>query len=311
MCKVFFVSSAKRFLLILALTAMWSPSFLFIKLALQDLPPMTIVGLRVSLAACVLLAILLWKGLELPKTWAFWKRISVMAFFSSVLPFCMFCYAEQTIDSALAAILNGSSPMFTAILAQIFVASDRMNSQKLIGVILSCAGLLLLFSPKLLEGVSGSTFGMLAALIAAFSYSVSHIYGKLYITGLKPFVAPTTQCIAASLMLWPLAASHDQVWTLSMPSTTAWCGIFGLAFLGTVAAFTIYYKLLEHCGPTAVSTVACFFPVVGMVLGFVFLGETFTSTSLAASVIIFAGMLFVNEVIALPTMKGKEKTVLD
>ena len=132
------MGSLKRFLFILALTCMWSPSFLFLKLAVQDLPPLTTVSLRVSLAACVFLCILKWKAVALPKDLGFWSRISVMALFSSVVPFCLFCYAEQTIESALAAILNGATPMFTAVLAQIFVASDRMNFQKILGVMLSC-----------------------------------------------------------------------------------------------------------------------------------------------------------------------------
>jgi drug/metabolite transporter (DMT)-like permease len=259
----------------------------------------------------VLLGILAWKRTAIPKGWLFWMHISLMALFASVLPFCLFCFAEQSIDSALAAILNGTSPMFTAVLAQIFVASDRMNLQKSIGVLLSCVGVVLLFAPQLQLGVSGSTLGMAAALIASFSYSVSHIFGKLYITGLKPFVAPTTQFIAASLMLWPLAFYHDEVWTLSMPSGMAMVGVGGLAFLGTVVAFIIYYKLLDHCGPTAVSTVACFFPVVGMFLGFLFLGESFTLTSLMAAFVIFAGMLFVNEVVDIPFFRMKTKTVVD
>lgn len=287
----------------LALTLMWSPSFLFIKLALQDLPPMTIVGLRVSLAAVVMIIILLWKRIALPRGWVFWMQISLMALFASVIPFCLFCYAEQSIDSALAAILNGTSPMFTAVLAQLFVNSDRMNARKFLGVLLSCAGVVLLFAPKLQEGISGTTLGMAAALVASFSYAVSHIFGKLYITGLKPYVAPATQFIASSMMLWPLAFYHDQVWTLSMPSGIAMMGVGGLAFLGTVVAFIIYYKLLDHCGPTAVSTVACYFPLVGMFLGFLFLGESFTLMSLFGAFVIFAGMLYVNEVIDIPFYK--------
>jgi drug/metabolite transporter (DMT)-like permease len=294
------MSHIKRFILMITLTLMWSPSFLFIKLALHDLPPLTIVALRVSLAAAVLLLILMWKRTAIPKDWVFWVQVSVMAWFASVLPFCMFCYAEQTIDSSLAAVINGSTPMFTAVLAQLFVASDRMNAKKCLGVVLSCGGLVLLFAPQLLEGVNGTTLGMAAALIASFSYSVSHIFGKLYITGLKPFVAPATQFIASSFMVWPLAIYHDQVWDLSMPSGMAMFGVCGLAFFGTVVAFIIYFKLLDHCGPTAVSTVACFFPVVGMILGFLFLGETFTLMSLFASFVIFAGMLYVNEVIEIP-----------
>lgn len=289
----------KRFLLMLLLTCMWSPSFLFIKLAIQELPPLTVVSLRVSLAACVLLGVLACLKRGMPRGWQFWSRASIMALLSSVLPFSLFCYAEQSIDSALAAILNGTTPMFTAILAQQFVNSDKMSKQKVLGIILSCGGLLFLFLPKLQEGVTGTTLGMSAALLAAFCYSLSHIYGKLYLTGLKPFIGPSTQLLAASVMLWPLAFYHDLVWTLPMPSASAWLGVCGLAFLGTVCAFIIYYYLLDHCGPTAISTVACFFPVVGMLLGFVFLGETFSIGGLGAACMILLGMLCVNEVIPL------------
>lgn len=301
------MTSLKRFLLMFSLLLVWSPSFLFIKLALQDLPPLTIVSLRVSLAALVLVAILVWKKIAIPRDWQFWKSMAIMALFASVLPFCLFCYAEQSIDSALAAILNGASPMFTAVLAQIFVASDRMNKQKVVGVLLSCAGVILLFAPKLVEGVSGTTLGMAAALTAAFCYSVSHIYGKLYSTGMKPYVAPATQFIAASVMLCPYAIYHDQPWTLSMPSYTAIAGVLGLVFLGTVIGFIVYYKLLEHCGPTAMSSVACFFPVAGMCWGFIFLDEAFSSTALAASSVIFIGLLLVNEMISLDFLRDQDE----
>jgi drug/metabolite transporter (DMT)-like permease len=302
----FIMSPLRRLLFLITLTCMWSPSFLFIKLAIQELPPLTVVSLRVSLAACVLAGIVLWKKSAIPKTWRFWTRATIMALLSSVIPFSLFCYAEQSIDSALAAVLNGTTPMFTAVLAQLFVASDRMNRQKVLGVSLSCFGLILLFAPKLQEGVSGTTLGMSAALIASLSYSLSHIYGKLYLTGLKPFIGPFTQMFSASIVLWPFALYHDQSWTLPIPSVAAWMGICGLALCGTVCAFLIYYHLLEHCGPTAISTVACFFPVVGMLLGFIFLGETFTITNLIAAGTILMGMLFVNEIINVSALKEKE-----
>lgn len=295
----------------LLLTCMWSPSFLFIKLAIQELPPLTVVSLRVSLAACVLIGILIWVKRAMPTGWQFWTRVSVMALLSSVLPFSLFCYAEQSIDSALAAILNGTTPMFTAILAQLFVTSDRMNRQKVFGVLLSCTGLFFLFLPKLQEGVTGTTLGMSAALLAALCYSLSHIYGKLYLTGFKPFIVPATQLLASSVMLWPVALYHDQVWTLAIPSASAWIGICGLAFLGTVCAFIIYYYLLDHCGPTAISTVACFFPVVGMLLGFFFLGETFSLAGLGAASMILLGMLCVNEVIALDVLPVFKRSKID
>lgn len=299
----------KRFFYMLALTAMWSPSFLFIKLAIEDLPPVTIVSLRVTLGALIIGGILFWKRLKLPSDWRFWLTTCIMSFFSSMFPFCLFCYAEQTIDSALAALLNGTTPMFTAILAQLFVASDRMNYQKGLGITLCLTGILLLFAPKLQSGVDGTLLGMIAALVAAFSYSISHVYAKLYLSGQKPFIAPAAQLIASSLMLWPLALTYDRCWELDWPPMKAMIGVCGLAFFGTVCAFIIYYKLLDYSGPTAISTVACFFPAVGMMLGFLFLNEAFTPLSMMAAIIILVGMLSVNEVISLDFFRFEKKSI--
>ena len=300
------MTSFNRFLLTIALTMMWSPSFLFIKLAIQELPPLTVVTLRVSTAAFCFMLILLWLWRSLPSGPAFWGRMAVMSFFSSVAPFALFCYAEQTIESALAAILNGMTPIFTAILAQFFISSDRIGLQKCVGIILGTGGVLLLFAPKIIEGLNGTTMGMLAALAASFSYAISHIFGKKFTSGYKPFVAPAAQMITSALMLWPFVLVHDDFLNLPFPSFTAIGGVLGLGLLGTLCAFIIYYKLLEHSGPTAISMVACFFPVIGMCLGYLFFNETFTLWGLAGSGLIFLGMLLVNEVI---TFKTKEAVI--
>ena len=306
------MGSARRFLLILALTAMWSPSFLFIKLAIQDIPPLTTVTLRVTLAAIILLAILTWKRTSLPKMGTFWFHSTIMAFFSSVFPFYMFCFAEQTIPSALAAILNGTSPMFTAFLAHCFIPSDRLHLKKAIGISFGAVGLILLFLPNLMElfedNAAPDTIGMIAAAVAAFSYAISHIYAKKYLTKQAPFVAPTAQIMLSSLMLIPFALWIDVPLSLPWPSLSAIMGVCGLAIFGTVTAFIIYYKLLDHCGPTAISMVACFFPAVGMLLGFLFLGESLSIENIAAASLILIGVMIVNEVITLPFLKTKTST---
>lgn len=293
------MSSTKRLLLIIALTALWSPSFLFIKLAVHDLPPITMAAWRVTLAAVLLSLLLIFKKQPLPTKIGFWAHMSVMAFFSSVFPFCLFSYAEQSIESALAAILNGTTPMFTALMAHYFIPSDRLNLQRVLGISLSIVGLLLLFAPNIQTGLEGSSSGMIAATIAAFCYSVGHIYGKKFVMGQKPFVAPTAQLILSSLFLFPAALWINPPSTLPMPSLSAVFGVIGLAVFGTFLAFIIFYKLLEECGPTAVAMVACFFPVGGMALGFLFLGEAFTLGSLFASALIFLGIMLVNNVISL------------
>lgn len=303
------MSPVKRLLLILALTAMWSPSFLFIKLAINELPPMTIVALRVSFAALVMGLILLWRRQSLPRNPAFWIHSAILAFFSSIFPFCLFCYAEQTIESALAAVINGISPIFTAILAHLFLPSDRLHPQKLLGIGLSCAGLFFLFAPNLQEGVSGTMLGMGAALTASISYSVSHVYAKKFQSGQFPFVVPAAQLICSTLLLAPVAFFVDHPFSLPIPSYQAMLGVCCLSLFGTIFAFIIYYKLLDHCGPTAISMVACFFPVIGMLLGFAFLGESLSWGGIASSALIFLGLVVVNEVLDLHHLFNKLKGI--
>ena len=299
------MSSTKRILLIIALTAMWSPSFLFIKLAVFEIPPMTIVMLRVVIAAVIFGAILLIKKRALPVKPAFWIHSLILAFFASVMPFCLFCHAEQSIDSALAAILNGSSPMFTALLAHFFIPADRLHSQKVIGIGFSIIGVVLLFAPNIQDGITGTSLGMIAAVTAAFCYAVGNVYAKKFQTGYAPFIAPTGQMISSFIMMAPLAFYFDSPLSLPMPSSTAILGVCGLAILGTVFAFFIYFTLIEHAEPTAVSMVACFFPVGGMFLGFFFLGESLTWSGLSAAALIFLGLLIVNEAIDIKPLLSK------
>lgn len=279
---------------------MWSPSFLFIKYAIEEIPVSTVVFLRVTLAAILLGSIMLWQRKRFPMTGKFWWHTTIFAILSSIFPFSMFCYAEQTIDSALAAVLNGSTPMFTAILAHLFIPTDRLDTQKGAGITISLFGLLLLFWPALQDGVSGTFVGMMAAASGAFSYAVSHVYGKKYMSGQTPFVAPTAQLLVSGAILAPLALINDHPLNLPMPSYTALLGVGGLAFFGTFIAFIIYYRLLEISGPTAISMTACFFPVGGMLLGYLFLEEAFTLPGLFAACLILVGIALVNGLINLP-----------
>lgn len=298
------MSALKRICLMIALACMWSPSFLFIKLATEELPPITVSACRVTIAFLMLGTLLLYLKRTIPLTKTFWMHTSVMAMFSSALPFSLFCIAETSIESAVAAIINGSTPIFTAMLTQIFFREDKMTSQKVCGIVFCFTGLVLLFLPNLNGKIEGSPLCMLAAGGASLSYAISHIYGKKYLTKQPAYIAPAAQFLFSSLYLWPIALVFESP-EFIIPSWQAIGAIFGLAILGTFIAFIIYYKLLEESGPTAISTVACFFPVGGVLLGFFFLGETLTSTAIFAAGLIFCGLLFVNEFLSLKFFKER------
>lgn len=290
------MSALRQTLLLLLLALVWSPSFLFIKLAVTEISPITVVALRVSIGALLLLLLLWWRGVSLPKSKSFWLRTTVVAFFSSTLPFCLFCYAETTIESALAAIINGTTPMFTALLAHLYIPTDRLHPQKILGIALSVGGLVLLFTPNILSGFNGDSFGMLAATGASISYAISHILTKKMMVGQKPCVAPTAQLICSMFLILPVLAMQGALTIPSaLPSYSAMIGVLGLAVLGTFIAFIIYYELIEVSGPTAVSMVSCCFPVGGMVLGYLFLEETLSFYGVIAALLILMGIVTVNE----------------
>lgn len=301
------MSPAKRFGLMMALTAMWSPSFLFIKLAVTDLPPVTVAASRITLAFIILYALMWWKDISFPRTWSFWSHAILIALFSTAFPFCLFCYAEQTIDSSLAAILNGTSPMFTALLTYLFIPSDRLSLQKILGIACCASGLLLLFAPDLQAGMEGTALGMLAGAVAALCYAIHHVYGKIHFTGHARYVAPTSALMISALILWPFAFWAEAPLYLPVPSLPAILGICGLAVFGTVIAFIIYYQLIETSGPVAMSLVACFFPAGGILLGVLFLGESFTYLQMIASALILIGMAIVN---GLLPFAANKKTVI-
>src|SRR5262245_25064943 len=140
----------RNFLWLLCLAALWGPSFIFIKVAVGEIPPLTLAAGRVGLAALLLYLILRLQGRNFPGFGSIWKHFAVMGFFSNALPFALFSWGEQYIDSALAAILNGTTPLFTILLAHFLIEDDRLTLPKFLGVSLGFGGLMLLIGPSLL-----------------------------------------------------------------------------------------------------------------------------------------------------------------
>jgi drug/metabolite transporter (DMT)-like permease len=208
----------KNFLWILLLAAIWGPSFLFIKIAVQELPPITLVAVRVGLASLTLYLILRAQGRNLPRLGRVWRHFAFMGLFANALPFVLFSWGELYVDSALASILNGTTPIFTVILAHFLVADDRMTPTKLVGTLLGFGGLLIIVAPTLAAGIRAETLGLLAMATAAVCYAVTIIYSRRHLRGLQPLVAPTAQLLMATLFLLPISLVLDQPYTLPLPS---------------------------------------------------------------------------------------------
>jgi drug/metabolite transporter (DMT)-like permease len=280
---------------LILLASLWGPSFIFIKVAVQEIAPLTMVVGRVGVAAMILLVILRFQGRWLPPFGPIWKHIAVVAFVHNALPFTLFNWGEQYIDSALAAILNGTTPLFTILLAHLFIADDRLSLRKGVGILVGFGGVLVLIGPSIVNGVKATTLGLLAVTIAAVSYGIAIVYTRLHLRGLPPLVAPAAQLLLAAFYLLPLSLVFEQPLNNRLPSWEAIVALLMLAVFGTALAFVVYYHLLERTSATYVSTVTYLVPLFGVVLGVLVLNEELHWTAYLGCALILGGVIVVNQ----------------
>ncbi len=284
----------QNLLVLLLLALLWGPSFFFIKIAVSEISPLTLVLGRVGIAAGLLYLLLRLRGQRLPKFGPIWKHFAVIGFFSNALPFTLFNWSELYISSALASILNGTTPLFTLVLAHFFVADDRVTPLKAVGALMGFGGLVVLIAPSLFGGVHATTLGLIAATSAAASYGIALVYTRKYLRGLPPLVGPTAQLLVATVYIAPLAFIIDQPWTGPIPSWQAVGSLLFLAVLGTGVAFVFYYRLIERASATFVSMVTYLVPVVGLALGVFILNEQPGWNAYAGGALILLGVMIVN-----------------
>ncbi|MCA9867293.1 MAG: DMT family transporter [Anaerolineae bacterium] len=299
--------NGKNLLLLIILAALWGPSFLFIKVAVEDIPPLTLVLGRVAVGAAFLLIVLRAQRGGLPSDRRIWRHLAVVALLHNALPWVLLSWGEQYIDSALASILNGTTPLFTIILAHFLVPGDRMTASKLTGVLIGFAGLVLLILPSLGGGLQATTWGLAAVTAAAAIYGVAMIYSRNHLRGLPPLTAPASQLLLATLYMAPIAVLIDKPWTLDRPSPVALGSLLLLGILGTGLAFIVYYRLLETAGPTYISMVTYVIPIFGVVLGVLILNEQLTWYALGGFSLILLGVMVVNGLFAnhLPVLRRR------
>jgi drug/metabolite transporter (DMT)-like permease len=263
------------------------------KIAVEYIPPISIAAFRVVIAGVVLFLILKIKKIKLPSDKKSLKDFAFMGFFACALPFAMFVAGEQYIDSSLASIINGTTPLFTLVMAHFFTQNDRLTRTKIMGSSIGFLGLFVLVAPKLFEA-KATAFGIFAVLIAAASYGVGLVYAKKNMHGYKPLVAPTAQLLFASIFLLPLALIFENPAAVDNASIAAILSVFGLALVGTSLAFVIYFKLISKTSATYTSSVTYIIPIFGMILGVLVLDEKLYWNSYLGSAMILTGVMVVN-----------------
>jgi drug/metabolite transporter (DMT)-like permease len=257
--------------LLLALSLLWGASYFFSKVAVGALPPLTVVGARVLLAAAALLLVCRLVGVALPV--GRWRDFLGMGAINNVLPFALIFWAQTEIASGLASILNATTPLFTAILAHGLTRDERLTPSKIFGVGLGIAGVAVLVGVEVLDGLGSAVVPQLACLAAAVSYAFAGIFARRRLKGIPPLAAASGQLTASAMMALPIMALIDRPWTLPLPETTTIGAVLGLALLSTALGYAIYFRILARAGATNILLVTLLIPPSTILLGALFLGE--------------------------------------
>ncbi len=277
--------------LLLALSVLWGGSFFFTALAVRELPPLTIVALRVGLAALLLLAVNRLLGVALPRDRRVWAAFLGMGLLNNVVPFCLIVWGQTHLASGLAAILNATTPLATVVVAHLLTRDEKMTGNRLAGVIIGFLGVVLMLGPSLLDGLGTNLLAQLACLAAALSYACAGVFGRRFQRmGVPPVTTATGQVTASTLLLLPVALVVDRPWTLAAPSLTAWGAVLGIAALSTALAYVLYFRILATAGATNLLLVTFLIPVSAILLGAGVLGERLEAFQLIGMALIAAGL---------------------
>jgi drug/metabolite transporter (DMT)-like permease len=275
--------------LLLLLSLLWSGSFPFAKIAVGELPPLTVVLARVGLAAALLLAALFMMGIRLPRSPAAWGELAVMGLLNNLLPFGLLFWGQTHIGAGHASILNAMTPMFSVLLAPFFLAEERLTLARLVGILIGIVGVGLLVGPAALEGFGGDLLAQLACLGATLSYAFAGIYGRRF-KAYPPMVTASGQLLASTLLLLPAVLMVDRPWLLPWPSVETWAALLGLASLSTALAYIVYFRILATTGATNLLLVTLLLPPGAIALAVLLLGEAVVPRHLAGLAIIALGL---------------------
>lgn len=265
---------ATEWALLIVLSVLWGGSFLFVGLAVRELPPITIVVARVALGALALGCVLYATGRALPRDGRVWAAFLGMGLLNNATPFTLIVWGQSHIASGVASILNATTPLFTVLVAHFLTADEPATPQKLAGVVIGLLGVAVMIGADALRSLGVDVAAQLAVLAAAISYAFAGVYGRRFkALRVGPLETAAGMLTASTLMLTPVMLLVDRPWTLQMPSAPALGAVIGLALVSTSLAYILYFRILASAGATNLLLVTFLIPVSAILFGAILLGE--------------------------------------
>jgi drug/metabolite transporter (DMT)-like permease len=279
--------------LLAALGLLWGGSFIFTSIAIVELPPLSLATLRFGLSALVLCLWAILRGVRIELTLGLCLAFVVMGLLNNMLPFSLIAFGQQQIPAGMAAILNSTAPLFSAVLTPLLTRDgERFSILRFVGVFFGIAGVAVLSLPAVSGQTQFEAWALLPGLGAALSYAFAAIWGMRF-RGLPVLVIAAGQLLAAAMLGLPLALIVDHAWLLR-PSLEVWAAMGGLAIFSTALGYLVYFRLLVNSGPTNALLVTFLIPPAAVVIDLLAFGQRLPDLALPALALIFAGIACVD-----------------
>ncbi len=303
-------------LTLLVLTALWGSAFAVIKITVEEIPPMTIATGRIVVASFLLVGFLPLMGVKLSALFRadrrMWAQFFILGLLGNGIPFTLVGFGQERIDSSLAAILIGTMPIFTVLLARGFGVERHLRARHFFGIAVGFAGLIVLMGPEALAGLGdarslAALIGQLAVVGGALSYAANAVYGRVLTEDMPISLLAAGNMLACAFVMLPATLIVERPWTLD-PS---WASVGWVIWLGvgsTAFGVWVYLRLLLSAGPTFASLINYMIPGLGIVVGTLWLGERVGSRELVALALILVAMALIRTRARQPI--ADEKTAL-
>jgi drug/metabolite transporter (DMT)-like permease len=286
------VIATQDWLRLLVLSILWGGSFLFIGIAVKEVPPLLVVLARVGIAAIVLIPAHLALQGPLPRDRRTWIAAGGMSILNNVLPFSLIMYGQQYIAAGLASVINATTPLFGALIMAV-AGSEALTGRRSIALILGLLGVAVLKGMSFGD-LNQETIGILCVLLASFNYGLSTLWAKRKLAGIPPLTAATCQLICSALIMLVVAPWFSNPAILFHASPSTWAAILALAILSTAVAYLIFFRIIASAGPSFVVLVTMLVPVSAIALGAAILGERLSSQEIIGALMIGSALLVID-----------------
>ena len=254
---------------------------------------MALVAFRMLFGAVTAVAIGMVQKVAWPRDWKTWGIFAILGPASLAIPIFFISWGEQTIDSAVASILNATVPLFTIVIAHFLLHDDKMTIQKVLGLLIGFAGVMVLLTEDLLASAQSSVIGQAAVILASLFYAGSAVFARKLTQHIDGIVRGAMPLITSTIFMWIVGPLAEKPFDFpSLPLT--WIAILWLGILGSGLAVIMLYYLIHEIGPTRASMVTYLFPVGGVILGVIFLNEHLSWQLVAGTLLIIASLAVVN-----------------